>query len=92
MSHIDAPTSPTTDPAKTVPRADVPATEYVVLTKQEGEGWKTIIPPVEARSGEQAVRIASNGAPGTYVAVPARSWKPVKVSVETVKRVTLEDV
>lgn len=68
-----------------------PLTEYIVLIKQDGEGWKTIFPNVEARSSEHAVKAASNGTAGTYVAIPSRSWKPVKVSVETVKRVRLED-
>lgn len=65
-------------------------TEYVVLNK-DGEGWKPIVPTVKARSAEHAIREAAGNTPGNYVAVPARSWKPVKVSVDTVPTVKLED-
>lgn len=40
----------------------------------------------EARSAESAIRLVvarSDDTEGEYVAVPARSWKPIKVSVET---------
>jgi hypothetical protein len=65
-------------------------TEYVILEVQEPEAnglhlWQEAA-RVDARSAAAAIRSAlsgENGTPGEFVAVPARSWKPVKVSVET---------
>lgn len=63
-------------------------TEYVVFRGKE-DGWEVFLPSVEAASGKAAVNVAlkqrsANGyESGTYVAVPARSWQPVKVQVET---------
>lgn len=73
------------------------ATEYVVLENAGGEdgvGWHPI-GSQEARSASSAIRqhlakltegrdlsVLPHGSPW-YVAVPARSWKPVKVTVET---------
>lgn len=63
------------------------ATEYVVLgliEHEDGDGWFEHA-RVEERSAQAAVRSALDGIQedGTYVAVPARSWKPVTVKVET---------
>lgn len=46
-------------------------------------GWLPFASPIEAVSSEAAIRQAAekNGA-GEYVAVPARSWAPQKVTVE----------
>ena len=59
-------------------------TEYVVFVQLEGGNWEAYGPPVTARSTRSALTqaIKSTGG-GTYVAVPARSWKPVTVKVET---------
>lgn len=64
-------------------------TEYLVLEVQERNDnglhlWQKIA-AVEARSASSAIREALGGEEheGEYVAVPARSWRPVKVSVET---------
>lgn len=67
-------------------------TPYVVLVehpREEGH-WTVRVLEVEARSAEQAVRLAAAeiGA-GQYVAVPARSWQPVTVKVETQTRMVL---
>ena len=58
-------------------------TSYVILRRSE-EGWQ-VIDTAEARSAPGAVRELLNGATegGEYVAVPERSWRPMKVSVET---------
>jgi len=46
---------------------------------------------IEAASARAAIRgyLGTNGAKGEYVAVPARSFKPVKVTVETQTKLTL---
>lgn len=79
--------TPPAPPAKTKPLAS--RTEYVVLTSGDDGLWK-VGPAVHARSADEAIRSGSANIPGTYIAVPARSWKPVTVTVETVSRVKLE--
>lgn len=77
-------------------------TEYVVL-KRSNSGtsmWEIASKSVTANNSDQAVRahaetIAADqttydGA-GTYIAVPARSWKPVTVKVDTKTILTLQD-
>ena len=64
-------------------------TEYVVLGEYELEWTKIGVYP--ARSAKSAVRLCleTGGLPtrventDSFVAVPARSWKPVTVKVET---------
>lgn len=68
-------------------------TEYVILTKNEGgDGeiatYKNVAINVGASSAEAAVRKhAQTAGAGTYVAIPARQFKPLTVHVETVQRV-----
>ena len=67
-------------------------TSYAVLratgvNSSDGPGdrvraWETIA-EVEAANAQDAIRQAAKGAEGVYVAVPARSWQPVTVKVET---------
>ena len=66
----------------------MPDTTYIVLQREmEGSGdsvkdrWKAT-GTVSASSAEAAIR-QSVSDEGTYVAVPARSWKPVAVRTET---------
>lgn len=67
----------------------VPAlTEYVLLERDASSFW-SYTTTVEARSAEAAIR--SIEAAGTYVAVPARSWKPVTVKAETTTVLRLEE-
>lgn len=66
-------------------------TAYVVLKLDEVGHWFEWSGEEEGRGAEGAVR-ASNPGPGTYVAVPARSWKPQVVEVEQVARVTVKAV
>ena len=59
-------------------------TLYVILSRS-GEGWMEE-GTQEARSARAALSAHLNGvlaAEAQYVAVPERSWKPMKVSVET---------
>jgi hypothetical protein len=60
-------------------------TKYLVLRTSEDSGhWETI-KEVEAEGPRSAITEALNGAEengapaGTYVATPARSWKPINV-------------
>ena len=67
---------------------------YVVLrqTRQgnaEGaETWERH-DEAEAASAAAAIRVTADSATGFYVALPARSFKPVNVTVETQKVVKL---
>lgn len=63
-------------------------TDYIVLARNNDGCWIEG-PAVEAQSAEAAIRAALDGSASSkaYVAVPARSWKPLTVKVETVQRV-----
>ncbi len=57
-------------------------TNYVILRlDSETSSWKEH-GEATATSPQRAIRAIENGA-GVYTAVPARSWKPVTVTVET---------
>lgn len=71
-------------------------TRYLVLRRtgsHEDANWAPMN-SVEARSHAEAIRKAvapkeeQPAATGEFVAVPARSWKPVTVKVETQTKVT----
>ena len=65
-------------------------TQYLVFENQDTQDasgvatWQKLR-VVEARSSAAAIKVALDGDvhEGQYVAVPARSWKPVTVKVET---------
>lgn len=61
-------------------------TDYLILKSVEGGTWE-VVGSTEARSARSAIRSRVDGKAetqeGTYVAVPSRSWQPVKVAVET---------
>jgi hypothetical protein len=67
-------------------------TRYVILvqTKDDENGWRQAGACI-ATSADAAVKQAATAtsAAATYVAVPERSWKPVKVTVSQETRVTL---
>jgi hypothetical protein len=89
----------------TAKQTEKQATQYVVLEQrevssiEESSEKRTNVFWVEcdqitARSAHDAIRtyakangVADKG--GTFYAVPARSWNPVKVAVETQTRLTL---
>jgi hypothetical protein len=57
-------------------------TTYIVLRELDnGHDWEHSW-SVDAGSASEAIRKAVTES-GTYVAVPARSWKPVAVTTET---------
>lgn len=95
-----------TAPAPVAPKTDRKLTSYRVLkfptvvvqpnanTSMSGslqQGY-TDVGTQDAANAKAAVRAASDklGA-GTYVAVPASSWKPQKVTVEQTTTVTIGD-
>lgn len=64
-------------------------TTYIVLrfdadlSRDATDGVWAEVARVEARDDKHAIQQATQD-PGTYVAVPARSWKPRTRAVETV--------
>jgi hypothetical protein len=87
------------EPTPTKLPQQVPAkeqlTEYVVLELIVGasEGWSGFARE-SARDGNAAIKAALEGNTdgGTFVAIPARSWKPVKVTPKVETTLVLEDV
>lgn len=65
-------------------------TKYVILGLDKEGLWRAL-DVRGATSADQAVRLeaASINAGGTFVAVPERSWRPVKVEVHTEHKVRL---
>lgn len=80
-------------------------TKYVVLEQREANSVEEAserraniywveCEQIVARSAQEAIRsyVKANGVAdkgGTFFAVPARSWNPVKVAVETQTKLTL---
>jgi hypothetical protein len=73
-------------------------TEYVILVRDDTPGtqgrWDRIGPDVV--TAEQAIRdLAAKRPPdkqtATFIAIPLRSWKPVKVTAQTVTTLKLEE-
>ena len=80
-------TAPTQAP-ENVP-AKTSEIEYVVLALTEG-GWK-VQRNVFARTPENAIKQTFKEGNGqSYVAVPSRSWKPVKVTPKVETTLTFE--
>ena len=73
---------PTTDTAKQ-------PTSYVVLVNDATGRWVEHETAIPAANADAAIRKIAAENPGVYVAVPARSWKPRTVTVETKPRVRL---
>jgi len=73
-----------------------PETSYVILEQivvaDVAGGWKEL-GIVTARSADAAIRthLGDGKHDTTVVAIPARSWKPVRVRTQTVTRLTFED-
>lgn len=84
-------------PGETAPPAPEPAAEkqstvYLVLTQAAENGPWTAISTYTAASAKAAVSLAvkdKDAKAGTFVAVPARSWQPLTLSVETETKVKL---
>lgn len=59
-----------------------------------GGEWEWVEQVRDAKSGSAAIKSAvgqETNLTGTFVAVPARSWKPVKVTAKTETRLVVED-
>lgn len=60
-------------------------TEYVVLRQMpEGPIWEEV-GTASGMNAQQAIKQVAEGE-GTFIAVPARSWKPLTRKVETVTK------
>lgn len=61
-------------------------TEYIILKQfahpDDQDKWQAY-GTAEAQTAKGAIRKAVEGEPGTYVAVPDRSFRPIPVEVET---------
>jgi len=71
-------------------------TEYVIVTfNEDSDEWAEHGDHVKATSPAGAIRKHLGNFPGhpggTYIAIPARSWKPVKVTPQTVTTLKLEE-
>jgi hypothetical protein len=69
-------------------------TSYVVLRLGTSNTWEEVPSAFgpdrfKAHSPEAAIKQAAEENGGTFVAVPARSWKPLTVKVEQTRRVTV---
>jgi len=65
-------------------------TSYVVLRRGEDEdAWTPLSKEYSASSAASAAKAAALAVeiPGEYVAVPARSWDPIKLEIVTNPRV-----
>lgn len=58
-------------------------TRYYVMRQDENGKWEEWSADVEATSNIAAVRAANMEEDGKFVAIPHRSWKPLKVTLET---------
>lgn len=64
-------------------------TDYMILRKM-GEDWQPL-GAASAASSEAAVRkhVEKTGESGAYIAIPARSFKPMHIEIENVSRVKI---
>ena len=70
-------------------------TEYVVLqlvpptdSPDRGEVWRELGTAKGVNATQAIGKLAGDEPDGTYVAVPARSWRPVKPTVKVERRVS----
>ena len=82
-------------PTAAKPKPEPAGTLYVILEERGGnDGYWVEADQRRARSATEAIRDTIAGgdtAAGRYVAIPERSFQPVRVKVETVQRIKLED-
>ena len=64
-------------------------TDYIILKESEDGAWRPAGTVRETSSPTRAIRVAAANENGVYVAVPARSWKPLTVKVEQTTKVTI---
>lgn len=99
MAETTDPFTATPDPKPAPAPAPVEApalTPYVVLKKEDsGGGWLVAKERVTCRNAEVAIRevaekLGADEQAGTYLAIPVRSWNPVKVAPKTVTTLEME--
>jgi hypothetical protein len=77
-----------------IPQSLDAGTEYVILERIAGSGdWSEVV-RTHSRTSEGAVRKyldTADDRSGTFVAIPARSWKPVTVRAQTVTTLKFEE-
>lgn len=71
-------------------------TAYLVLKTSPSGDW-SVVQEIKASSAPSAIRacvskLAQVDQAGTFVAVPARSWKPTKVAPKTTVQLELTEV
>lgn len=87
----------TTIPVPEPPKKTAAPTEYVILGASDKGEWFKQNDHIFARGGDAAVlqfldaHPPKPDSPTKYVAIPARSWKPVKVTPQTVTTLKLEE-
>lgn len=104
ISEAAQPPVDTTPAPVAVDPEPVPAkaeTSYVILERinvaapgESGTDEYQVCETIEARAADQAIRsyvetLDEGAKSGTFVAVPARSWRPVTVTPKTVTTTTL---
>ena len=81
-----------TDPPASSGGGSILQTSYVILQKTDlPDGW-LVVATIDAGSAEAAVKRHLMGAlvnGETFVAVPSRSWRPVKTRIQTTTSVQL---
>jgi hypothetical protein len=85
----DEPTPPPTPEAEPAAKQ---STVYLVLSKDADKDWWIVVSTYTAASSKAAIAAAvkdKDAKAGTFVAVPARSWQPLTLKVETATKVTL---
>lgn len=75
--------------------ADTPSLTPYVVVRKTGQSWDVIKDRVTCRNGEIAIRevvegLADVDQAGVYIAIPARSWNPVKITPKTVTTLEIE--
>lgn len=90
-TQVTATDSEPTSGAVTPTAVPAPGTDYVIL-RETTPGHYDFVISARAGSSQGAIRSQTGLEEGTYVATPARSFRPIKLKVEQTTRVKLEGV
>lgn len=79
--------------ALTQPPTDTESTTHYIVLRENGAAWVQVVSgnakQWPAKSADQAIKRAAGDEPGTYVAIPVRSWQPRTLTVKTERRAVL---
>lgn len=80
---------------ETIEQAATSVTAYVIL-RASGGVWEVIDDDRRGRDAAAAIRatvetLAEGDQDGTFIAVPLRSWRPVKVKTKVERTLVVED-